>query len=521
MLLNLEKIGKSFSGVPVLRDIDLELREGEVHVLAGENGAGKSTLIKIIAGAHTDYRGRMLLDGRPLRFKSPREASENGVAVIHQEMSLIGGMTVVDNIFLGREKTRGFSWMDRSAQLRQAKTLLAELGLSIDLKKPLAEFPLALQQMVEVAKALAGRVRVLMMDEPTSALNETEAARLFDIIRRMKEKGCGVLFISHRLEEIYQLADRITVLRDGLSLGTYPAAALDSAELVRLMVGREIKQHFPERRGRIGAEILSVEQFSIPDPNGAKKWAERDVSFRLREGEIIGLAGLQGSGKSELLQGLFGSYGRTMPGRIRLAGFPARIRSPRQAMRRGLALLTGDRQAAGIVPQLDVTSNISLATLRELSPGGWMRFKREAAEARRLIREMDIRAADPRKEVRTLSGGNQQKVILARWLAARPRVYLLDEPTRGVDVGAKHEIYELLNRLTFEGAGIVLTTSELPELLALSDRIIVLHRGAVTAEFAREEFSQEKVTRASLGEMDGGGIEESTWPKPPRPETAR
>jgi len=504
MLLKLEKIGKSFSGVPVLRDVDLELNEGEVHVLAGENGAGKSTLIKIIAGAHTDYRGRMLLDGRPLRFKSPRDASEHGVAVIHQEMSLIGSMSVVDNIFLGREKTRGFSWMDRVGQIRQAKTLLAELGLSIDLKKPVAEIPLALQQMVEVAKALAGQVRVLMMDEPTSALNEAEAARLFDIIRRMKDKGCAILFISHRLEEIYQLADRITILRDGLSLGTFPAAALDPDELVRLMVGREIKQHFPERRGRIGEEILNVEQFSVPDPSGAKKWAVRDIAFRLREGEIIGLAGLQGSGKSELLQGLFGAYGRRLPGRVRMAEAPARIRSPRQAMRRGLALLTGDRQAKGLIPQMDITANISLAAIRELSPGGWMRFQREKEEARRLIEELNIRAADPRMEARALSGGNQQKVILARWLLARPRVYLLDEPTRGVDVGAKHEIYELLNRLTAEGAGIILTTSELPELLALSDRILVLHRGAVTAEFAREEFSQEKVTRASLGETGGG-----------------
>jgi ribose transport system ATP-binding protein len=507
MLLNLEKIGKSFSGVPVLRDVDLELRQGEVHVLGGENGAGKSTLIKIIAGAHTDYRGRMLLDGRPVRFKSPREASENGIAVIHQEMSLIGGMSVVDNIFLGREKTRSLSWMDRAGEIREARRLLADLGLSVDVRKPAAEFPLALQQMVEVAKALAGRVRILMMDEPTSALDETEAARLFDIIRRMKDKGCGVLFISHRMEEIYRVADRITVLRDGLSLGTFPAADLNPSELVSLMVGREIKQHFPERRGRIGGEILSVEQFSVPDPSGVKKWAVRDVAFRLGEGEILGLAGLQGSGKSELLQGLFGSFGRRLSGRIRLAGAPARVRSPRQAMRRGLALLTGDRQAGGIVPQMDVTANISLATIRSFSPGGWMRFKKEKAEARRLIREMDIRAADTRMEARGLSGGNQQKVILARWVSARPRVYLLDEPTRGVDVGAKHEIYELLNRLTADGAGILLTTSELPELLALSDRIIVLHRGTVTAEFTREEFSQEKVTRASLGETDGASKE--------------
>jgi ribose transport system ATP-binding protein len=503
MLLQLEKIGKSFSGVPVLRDVDLELREGEVHVLAGENGAGKSTLIKIIAGAHTDYQGRMLLDGRPLRFKSPREASEYGVAVIHQEMSLIGGMSVVDNIFLGREKTRGFSWMDQAGEVRQAKTLLAELGLSVDLKKPLAEYPLALQQMIEVAKALAGRVRVLMMDEPTSALDEVEAARLFDIIRRMKEKGCGILFISHRLEEIYQLADRITVLRDGFFLGTFAAAALDPAELVRLMVGREIKQHFPERRGWMGEEILGVEKFSVPDPSNTKKWAVRDIDFRLHEGEIIGLAGLRGSGKSELLQGLFGSYGR-LPGRVRLAGAPARIRSPRQAMRNGLALLTGDRKATGIIPQMDVTSNISLASIRGLSPWGWMRFRREKEEARRLIGELAIRAVNPLVEARRLSGGNQQKVILARWLSARPRVFLLDEPTRGVDVGAKHEIYELLNRLTAEGAGIVLTASELPELLALSDRILVLHRGALTAEFAREEFSQEKVTHASLGGPAGG-----------------
>jgi len=509
MLLSLEKIGKSFSGVPVLRDVDAELREGEVHVLAGENGAGKSTLIKIIAGAHADYRGRILLDGRTVRFKSPREAAEDGIAVIHQEMSLIGGMSVVDNIFLGREKTRRLSWMDRAAELREARRLLEELGLSLDVRKPAGEFPLALQQMIEVAKALAGRVRVLMMDEPTSALDETEAARLFSIVGRMKDKGCGILFISHRLEEIYRLADRITVLRDGASLGTFPAVALDPDELVRLMVGREIKQHFPPRRSRIGEEILSLENFSVPDPAGAKKWAVRGVAFRLREGEILGLAGLQGSGKSELLQGIFGAYNRRLPGRIRLAGSPVRIRSPRQAMDRGLALLTGDRQTAGIIPQMDITANIGLASLRALSPGGWMRFRKEKEQAGRLIAELAVRAADARAEARTLSGGNQQKVILARWLAAQPRVFLLDEPTRGVDVGAKHDIYELLNRLTSEGAGIVLTTSELPELLALSDRILVLHRGTVTAELDRADFSQEKVIHAALGGPGGGETKET------------
>jgi ABC-type sugar transport system ATPase subunit len=512
MLLKLEKIGKSFSGIPVLQDVDLELRAGEVHVLAGENGAGKSTLIKIIAGAHTDYSGRIFLDDQPVRFKSPREASEQGVAVIHQEMSQIGCLPVVDNIFLGREKTRGFFWMDHAGQRRLAKELLVGLGVAVDLNKPAAEYPLAIRQMIEVAKALAGRARVLMMDEPTSALDEADSARLFQIIRRMKEKGCAILFISHRLDEIYQLADRITVLRDGLSQGTFAASTLDAAELVRLTVGREITQHFPERTGRMGKEVLAIEDFSVPDPSGAKKWAAHGIDFRLHGGEIIGIAGLQGSGKSELLRGLFGSYGRKLPGRVRLAGTPVRIRSPRRAMRSGMALLSGDRQATGIVPQLDVTANISLASVRRFSHRGWMRCQREREEARRLMRELAIRAASPAAEARTLSGGNQQKVILARWLLARPRVFLLDEPTRGVDVGAKHDIYGLLNRLTAEGAGIILTTSELPELLALSDRILVLHRGEVTARIERRDFSQEKVIRAALGETGHGDGKEATCP---------
>ncbi len=496
----MEGIGKSFSGVRVLDDVSFDLQPGEVHVLAGENGAGKTTLIKILSGAHADYEGEIRLGGRRVRFKSPQDAAANGISAIHQEMALVNSMTVLDNIFLGRERTRRFSWMSYQTEKGLAQRLLGQFGIDVELNVSLSQYPLSVRQMIEIAKALVNEVRILIMDEPTSALSDQEVARLFELILRLKQKKCGVVYISHRLDEIFRISDRITILRDGRRVGTADARDLTPEELVRQMVGREIKQQFPERRPQLGPERLRVTDFSLPDPTGRKSHVLENVSLDLRAGEILGIAGLRGSGKSELLNGLYGTYGRDIQGNVILDNQPFRITSPRHSIERGLVLQTNDRKGTGLVMNMNVTRNISLPSLRDFSPRGWMNSKQEAESAKKQMRELDIRASSPSQEVGTLSGGNQQKVVLAKWLETKPRVLLLDEPTIGVDVGAKHEIYALMNELTSAGLSILLVTSELPELLAMSDRIVVLHRGRVQTLLPREQATQESVIRAAMGE---------------------
>ncbi len=498
-VLTMEHIGKSFSGVRVLDDVNFDLKAGEVHVLAGENGAGKTTLIKILSGAHTSDEGRILLDGRAVSFKSPHDAVVRGISAIHQELALVGTMRVGDNIFLGREVFGRCGQVNFRSEWKEARKLLDQLGIRVDLEAPLSSYPLAVQQLVEIAKALVGKARILIMDEPTSALGDAEVTRLFELIARLKERGCAIIFITHRLEEIFRIGDRITVLRDGKLVGTSRAGDLTTDELIRWMVGREIRQQFPERVAHLGEVRLELDRFSLADPSGRKEFAVKDISLSARAGEILGIAGLRGSGKSELFNGLFGAYGRDVSGSVRLDGKPFRILSPRRSIDQGLALLTNDRKRTGLVSSLSLSRNITLASLRKFSPRGWIRSGEEADAASQKIREIDIRAASPDIEAGTLSGGNQQKVVLAKWLETEPRVLLLDEPTIGVDVGAKHEIYSLMNRLTAKGLTILLTTSELPELLAMSDRIVVLHRGRIQAELERSEATQEKVIGAAMG----------------------
>lgn len=494
-LVRLRGIGKRFGPVTVLRGVDLDIYGGEVLVLAGENGAGKSTLIKILGGVHTDFEGTLEIAGRPVRPRSPLEAAALGVAIIFQELSLVPTLSVADNIFLGRPRTRrGF--VDDAAQRTAARRLLDQLGLDLDVDRRVEDLSLAEQQLTEIAKALARDARVIVMDEPTSALNAPEVEKLFGLIADLKARGCGVMYITHKMEEIERLADRICVLRDGEHVGTAPAAELPPARLVNWMVGRELGEQFPRHAARPGPERLRVEDFSVRR-DGREVVA--GVSLRVHAGEILGVAGLQGSGASDLFAGLFGAYGRAVSGRAWLDGQPLEIAAPRRAIDQGLAWLTNDRKATGLVLPLSVIANTTLADLPRLSPGGWRRPSRERAVTRELARALALRAASLDLEVEALSGGNQQKVVLAKWLQTRPRVWLLDEPTRGIDVGAKREIYQLLNDLTARGLAILLITSELPELLALSDRIVVLHRGRLTAELTRAEATPEKVLAAAMG----------------------
>lgn len=491
-------ISKKFGTNQVLRRVNLEVRSGEVLVLAGENGAGKSTLIKILGGVHTDYEGEIWLQSRMVRPKSPSEARELGIAVIYQELSLVPTVTVADNVFLGTAITR-HGFVDRSAQRRLAQRLFEQLGIEIPVDAYVGELPLAQQQLTEIAKALARNARVIVMDEPTSALNAPEVERLFSLIGDLKQRGCGIVYITHKMEEIQRIADRITVLRDGEHVGTAPASELPPQLLIQWLVGRKIEEQFPRHSANPGAERLRLHRFTVLPKDGHSRPPVDEVSLVVRSGEVVGIAGLQGSGASELFLGLFGAYGRNVRGEAWLDGKPLRITTPREAISQGVGLLTNDRKATGLVLSMSVIANSTLAGLSELSQMGWRRPGLERSVASSLCRQVSLRAASLDMEVEWLSGGNQQKVAIAKWLQIKPRLLLLDEPTRGIDVGAKREIYQLIDALTRQGIAILLITSELPELLALSDRIVVLHRGRVTAEFDKAVATPENVLAAAMG----------------------
>ncbi|HVU28281.1 MAG TPA: sugar ABC transporter ATP-binding protein [Verrucomicrobiae bacterium] len=497
-LVRLEHITKRFGGATVLADAQFEVRRGEVHILAGENGAGKSTLIKILAGVHTDFDGSIQINGRDVRPKTPLEANALGVAVIHQELSLVGAMSVADNIFLGRTPSRG-GWVQDAEQQKKAIQWTCELGLDIDVRQPAEQFPIAIQQLIEIAKALSQNASVIVMDEPTSALNAPEVEKLFALIQSLKARGCGIVYITHKMEEIERIADRITVLRDGKWIGTAPAKELPVPKLIQWMVGREIGEQFPRHAPHLGEERLRLENFSVFPVGFSQRAAAQKVSLTVRAGEILGIGGLQGSGASELFHGLFGAYGSATRGAIYLDGKKVNFKSPRQAIESGVALLTNDRKATGLVLPLSIIANATLAGLRELSPGGWRRAAREREATERITSLMKLRAASLDLEVGALSGGNQQKVAIAKWLQTRPKLLLLDEPTRGIDVSAKREIYQLMNEWTAQGIAILLITSEMPELLTLSDRIMVLHRGGCVGEFSRQQATPENILSAAMG----------------------
>lgn len=494
-LVEMRDITKRFGNNTVVDNISFDVRAGEVHVLAGENGAGKSTLIKILAGVYTEFGGEIRIRGELARPKSPLHANELGVAVIYQELSLIGSMSVADNIFLGRPKTRA-GIVDDRAQCSEARKYLSRLGLGIDPRAPLERFSLATQQCIEIAKVLSRNAKAIVMDEPTSALDKADVERLFALISQLKAEGCGIVYITHKMEEIERIADRITVLRDGKLVGTRPASELPQRELIRWMVGRELGEQYPRHDSRPAQPRLELRKFGVVAPNGV---AVRNASFSVRAGEIVGIGGLQGSGASELLLGIFGALRSGRSGEIRVDGRPAAINSPRHAIDSGIALLTNDRKGTGLVLALSIVANTVLASINRLSWHGWRNVRRERHVARETCNNLHLRAASLDLSVAALSGGNQQKVAIAKWLETRPRVLLLDEPTRGIDVGAKREIYALINRLLGEGLAILMISTEMPELLALSDRVIVMHRGEITAQLSRGEATAEIVLSAAMG----------------------
>jgi len=500
-------IRKSFGPVEVLHGVDFTLKPGEVHVLAGENGAGKSTLINILSGVFDDFSGELRVRGRLQRFAGPVDAARTGIATIHQELSLVPSMSVADNMFLGSETTRRYGVVDFARQASDTARVLGSMGLDIAAGTLVEELPIASQQLLEIARALTRDASVIVFDEPTSALNEREVAFLFERISELRERGRGIVYITHKMEEIYRLADRITVLRDGKTVGTATPDELPPAALVRLMVGRELPAD--ESRGGAASEELALEvsDLSVRHPDSSDRFLVDGASFELGRGEILGLAGLQGSGTSELLHGLFGALGGRVAGRVRLHGKQFEMRSPQQSVHQGLMLLTNDRKTLGLAPEMEVVHAASLASLAKFCDRmGWVRRDEERAAVERLTQEFNLSAPSLDAPVRTLSGGNQQKVYLSRCLLTEPRVLLLDEPTRGVDVGAKADIYRLMRGWVAQGISILLITSEMEELLSLSDRILVMRAGRIATEFGRGEATKDAILAAAMGHVESFGM---------------
>jgi ribose transport system ATP-binding protein len=496
VVLRAERVSKSFGGIAALTDVGFELRRGEVHALMGENGAGKSTLMKILAGIHTGYDGTVSIDGRPVAFSGVRDAEEAGIAIIHQELNLVPELSVADNIFLGRERLIGGLIVDRKASSRAARALLERLGIALDPEARISSLRVGEQQLVEIAKALSISAHILIMDEPTSALSPAECRRLFKSIRQLAERGVAIVYFSHRIDEVLQLADRVTVFRDGRHVLTRPMAELDENAIISAMVGRSLLSSAERRLGpaQDRSPVLSVRNLTLakPDRHGWRT-VLNGVSFDLAAGEILGIAGLLGSGRTEILESIFGSARGQTGGEIRLDGQTIEVRTPREARRLGIALVTEDRKQQGLHLDASIIDNVALPLVGALARFGLRSFAGEEGLAREAVSTLGVRCENTAQPAGTLSGGNQQKVVIGKWLATRPRVLLLDEPTRGIDVGAKREIYDLIFKLAAEGLAIVVVSSELPELLHLADRILVMADRRQTGMLGRYEASEEAI----------------------------
>ena len=491
IILEMRGIDKAFPGVRALDSVDFVVRRGQVHCLVGENGAGKSTLIKILAGAYQKDKGTIRIKGQDIDHFTPHLAQEMGVSVIYQELELIPNLSVAENIMLGQATGNlpgGFiSW---KKTYHAAQRVLDELGVNIDAVAPVKDLGVALQQMTEIAKALSRNADIIVMDEPTSALTEQEIPQLFETIRRLKAQNKSVIYISHRLEELYEIGDVATVLRDGSVVGTVPVSELSMDRLVAMMVGRELKEKFPKEEVNIGEESLRVEGLD-------REGVLHDISFSLRKGEILGIAGLVGSGRTEMARAIFGAD-PIDSGDVYIEGKKVNIKSPTDAVRSGLGFLTEDRKRQGLILIQSVRNNITLASLLRFSPNTFIDQNNETGAAAQLVGSLDIKTPSLSQQVQFLSGGNQQKVVVAKWLCGKSKILIFDEPTRGIDVGAKVEVYQLMNELARQGTAIIMISSELPEVLGMSDRILVMREGEIAGEFTREEATQEKLLECAI-----------------------
>lgn len=500
-LLEMRDISKRFPGVLALDGVSFDLHAGEIHALVGENGAGKSTLMNILGGVYPSgtYDGRIRVNGEIRQFEGVRAAENAGIAVVHQELSLVPEFSIAENIYLGREPRR-FGVIQSEDLYSRAQRVLDELRLKLGPHIQVGTLGIGQQHLVEIAKALARNARILVLDEPTAALTDTEAEVLFGILRRLRENGAGIVYISHKLEEVLALSDRITVLRDGRTVSTDATTALDTPRLISRMVGREVADIFPPTRRKPEGVVFRAQGVTVEDPNVPGKLLVDDVSFEVRRGEVLGISGLVGAGRSDLMMAVFGAHPGRISGRFFAAGSPVSIDCPGDAIAAGIGFATEDRKRFGLFLDQTIVDNLTLAALKRLSGPLVTRPDAETAAGERSMKELRIKARSVFTVAGTLSGGNQQKVVLAKWLLTSPKVLLLDEPTRGIDVGAKQEIYLQIDRLAAKGLAIVLVSSELSEVLGLSDRILVLHEGRITGELRREDATAERVMACATGQ---------------------
>ncbi len=488
-LLTASSITKQFPGTLALDSVQLDLEVGEIHAVIGENGAGKSTLMKILAGVIAPDSGEIYLNGQPISPQTPGEALALGIATVHQELSLIPTLSVAENIFPGRLPTNIFGMVRFSELFRRAHNVLSELDVLVDPRTPVEFLSIANQQLVEIAKAISSKCKILILDEPTSALTDHEADQLLAFLRRLAKNGVSILYISHKLKEIFTAADRVTVLRDGKYVGTHEVNTINPDDVIRMMVGRELGNIYPEKGQKIGSVLLEVQDLRLPDINISN-------SFHLLEGEILGFAGLIGSGRSELAHALFGVTPK-ISGAIWLHGERVYINSPRDAIKLGIGYLPEDRKLLGLFLEMTLKQNVSATVLDKVSQGMFVVPSKERKLAEAYVEQLSVSTPSVDQEIRRLSGGNQQKVLVAKWLAIQPRILIVDEPTRGIDVGAKKEIHHLLRTLAQRGVGVIIISSELPEILGMCDRVLVMHEGAIVAEYAGDDATDENIIRSA------------------------
>lgn len=504
-LLTMSGISKSFGTVKALDNVQLSLKSGEVLALMGENGAGKSTLMNILSGAITNYTGDIFIDGKKTVFNSPLAARKMGIAKIHQELQMVQETSVAENIFMGREKCNNFGFVRKAEMEREAQKYLDMLELPIKSNRKIKSLRIGEQQMVEIAKAVSLNARILIMDEPTSAISKTETEHLFNVIKKLVKDNVGIIYITHRMEEVFAIADELTIMRDGTYITTVPTEKTSQQEIISLMVGREVSETYPKKTAEIGKKILEVSNLNLnfSHKQSGGKHSLSNINFSLSEGEILGFAGLLGSGRTELMECLFGLHRKNRTGDISIDGKKIDIRTPEDAINAGFAFATEDRKGQGLVLLRSIGENMSLAKLKKLSKLGFMNASQEQKEWQEQMDSMRIKATNYKTLCGTLSGGNQQKVVLGRCLMLHPKILLLDEPTRGIDVGAKYEIYVLINKLAAQGIGIIVVSSDMPEIIGISDRIITLCEGSMTGEFDASSVTQEQLLYAATLHTSG------------------
>jgi D-xylose transport system ATP-binding protein len=498
-ILEMNGITKEFSGVKALDAVSFKVKKGEIHALVGENGAGKSTLMKVLSGVHPSgtFTGSISVDGKEKHFHNTRDSERAGINIIYQEFSLARNLSIAENIFMGDEPRKGI-FMDWDTMHAKANELLERVGIDKDSRVLVKHLGVGHQQMVEIAKALRTESRILVLDEPTSALTQSEVDILMNLLLKLKEHGVTCIYISHKLEEIFRIADSVTVLRDGRTIDTKDIGVLDEEQVINMMVGRELDERFPRVEHKRGECVLQVKEYSLVDAKDNQEILH-NINFKLYRGEILGIAGLMGAGRTELVNSIFGAYNGKSQGRIYLEGREIHIKSPQDAIRHGLGLITEDRKNYGIIPVMSIRKNMSLANLEKISGKIMIDESSEKSVCHKYVEEMKIKISSIENRITSLSGGNQQKVIIGRWLMRDPKVLILDEPTRGIDVGAKFEIYNIINQLVDSGVAIIIISSELPEIMGMSDRILVMHNGAIKGELVHSEATQEKIMNYAIG----------------------